>query len=155
MSHSGKLDSVVLTWLSTRLTLELVKRFEQEGGGITLMEDQATKVNFLRLSTNAEMIQFATHAQVNDEQPLKSFLALNPQPKENDDGYLLASDLYGLNLNSKLVVLSACQTGLGQYQRGEGVLSLAHAFQYAGSPSMGYSLWSIADQQTNWVIDHL
>ena len=109
----------------------------------------------MRLSTNAEIIHFATHAQVNDEQPLKSFLALNPQPKENDDGYLLASDLYGLNLHSKLVVLSACQTGLGQYQRGEGVLSLAHAFQYAGSPSMIYSLWSIDDQQTNWVVDHL
>lgn len=155
MAHSGQLDSVFLAWLSTPWSLELVRRFEQEGWGITLTEDQATKANFLRLSANAEIIHFATHAQVNDEQPLKSFLALNPQPKENDDGYLLASDLYGLNLHSKLVVLSACQTGLGQYQRGEGVLSLAHAFQYAGSPSMVYSLWSIDDQQTNWVIDHL
>lgn len=155
MANSSQLDSVFLTWLSTPWSLELVRRFEQEGWGKTLTENQATKANFLRLSANAEIIHFATHAQVNDEQPLKSFLALNPQPEENDDGYLLASDLYGLNLNSKLVVLSACQTGLGQYQRGEGVLSLAHAFQYAGSPSMIYSLWSIDDQQTNWMIDHL
>lgn len=155
MANSGQLDSVFLTWLSTPWSLELVRRFEKEGWGISLTEDQATKANFLRLSANAEIIHFATHAQVNDEQPLKSFLALNPQPKENDDGYLFASDLYSLNLNSKLVVLSACQTGLGQYKSGEGVLSLAHAFQYAGSPSMIYSLWSIDDQQTNWMIDQL
>lgn len=146
-------DSVFLNWVSTPWSLALVNELAKKGWGEILTDTAATKSRFLSLSENVNVLHFATHAEVNDRQPLQSFLALTPSPLQNDDGYLYASDLYGLNLNSNLVVLSACQTGLGNFQQGEGVLSLAHAFQYAGVPAMVYSLWSIDDQQTNRLIE--
>lgn len=145
-------DSTFLNWLSTPWSVALLNELEQENWGETLIGPIATKSKFLPLSKEANIIHFATHAFINNENPLRSFLALNPAPNQKDDGYLYASDLYGLDLNNLLVVLSACQTGLGDYQQGEGVISLAHGFQYAGCPSMIYSLWSIDDQQTNWMI---
>ncbi len=146
-------DSIFLNWVSTPWSIDLVQELERKGWGKILTDTSATKSRFLSLSKNSNILHFATHAEVNDNNPLQSFLALTPSIFQKDDGYLYASDLYGLDLNSKLVVLSACQTGLGRFKKGEGVLSLAHAFQYAGVPAMVYSLWSIDDQQTNWLIE--
>ncbi|MBK8557785.1 MAG: CHAT domain-containing protein [Lewinellaceae bacterium] len=57
-------------------------------------------------------------------------------------------DLYNLSLNADLVVLSACETGIGQLQRGEGIISLARAFSYAGARSILTSMWAVNDART-------
>ncbi|MEM7373415.1 MAG: CHAT domain-containing tetratricopeptide repeat protein [Bacteroidota bacterium] len=152
LSPGQTVDSVFMQWLSTPWSLELVREFDRENWGKILLESDATKTQFLDKSRDAQLIHFATHARVEDQAPLNSFLALHPDPEEAKTGYLFAHELYGMTLSAALVVLSACQTGIGTYQEGEGVLSLAHAFQYAGSPSLIMSLWSIDDQQTNWLI---
>lgn len=57
-------------------------------------------------------------------------------------------DLYNLQLNADPVVLSACETGIGELRRGEGIVSLARGFTYAGAKSIVTSLWSVADEKT-------
>ena len=61
---------------------------------------------------------------------------------------MYAHEIYQLDLNADLVVLSACETGYGKFNQGEGVMSLARSFMYAGTPSLVVSLWQVNDQST-------
>jgi CHAT domain-containing protein len=90
------------------------------------------------------VLHFATHAVVDDAFPEKSFLALD---NRQQDGRLTLGEVYGLNLHTHLVVLSACRTGLGKVT-GDGVQGLSRAFFYAGSASVITTLWDVADQPT-------
>ncbi len=90
------------------------------------------------------IIHLATHAYFNKEQPLFSYLLLHPT--ENNDGQLTVHEVFGLDLRARLVVLSACQTGLGDISRGDELVGLSRAFIYAGTPSVIVSLWSLADE---------
>jgi len=142
-------DSVFLTWLRTPWSQAFVERIEEEGWGASLTAQSATEEKLLEQAPRASVLHFGTHARLENDRPLYSFLALAPEPTTEQDGYLYTYELYSEPLNAQLAVLTACETGLGRYRRGEGVLSLAHAFRYAGCPSVVYSLWSIDDQQSN------
>lgn len=109
--------------------------------GITFMEGAASKANFIQSTENSEILHLATHACIDDVNFDESRIFFT-------DGYLYVHELYFLKNKAKMAVLSACQTGIGQYQKGEGMLSLAHAFAYAGVPSVTMSLWSVNDQST-------
>jgi len=65
------------------------------------------------------------------------------------NGFLRLHDVFNLKLQAELVVLSACQTGLGEEVRGEGLVGLTRGFMYAGSPRVVVSLWSVDDQATS------
>ena len=82
-----------------------------------------------------------------DERPLDSFLALSRDAAGGDDGRLTVQDIYGLDLQASLVVLSACRTGLGQLSS-DGIVGLTRAFFYAGTPSVMATLWDVADEPT-------
>ncbi len=88
------------------------------------------------------IIHFATHGVIRDDMPLESFLALTPS--SSGDGHLTVRDIFAMNLHADLVVLSACNTGLGKVN-GDGVIGLSRAFMYAGTPSAVVSLWRVAD----------
>ncbi|MBF0556790.1 MAG: CHAT domain-containing protein [Nitrospirae bacterium] len=75
-------------------------------------------------------------------------MVLNLLGNDSEDGFLTASEVFGLNLNADLVALSACKTGLGVQSAGEGVVGLSRAFMYAGADSVMVSLWSVADEST-------
>lgn len=142
-------DSVFLGWLRTPWSLAFAERMQEEGWGSSLTAQQATEELLLEKAPQASILHFGTHARLENNRPLYSFLALAPEPTTEHDGYLYTYELYNQPLNAQLAMLTACETGLGSYRRGEGVLSLAHAFRYAGCPSVVYSLWSIDDQQSN------
>ena len=95
-------------------------------------------------------IHFATHGYLDPERPSLSALLLSFRNEKNEpeDGYLRVSDIYNLHFNADLVVLSACQTGLGRDVRGEGLVGLPRAFLYAGAPRVVVSLWNVSDQAT-------
>jgi CHAT domain-containing protein/tetratricopeptide (TPR) repeat protein len=96
------------------------------------------------------IIHFATHGVLNTTRPELSSVVLSlvdPQGRPQN-GFLRLNDIFNLNLPAELVVLSACQTGLGQNIRGEGLIGLTRGFMYAGAPRVLVSLWSVNDEST-------
>jgi CHAT domain-containing protein len=96
-------------------------------------------------------LHFATHGFLDSERPGLSSLVLSmvdPQGAQQD-GFLRANDIYNLKLPAELVVLSACQTGLGKDIKGEGLVGLTRGFMYAGAARVVVSLWSVNDKATS------
>lgn len=96
-----------------------------------------------------KFIHIATHGFVNSEKPELSGILLAQDNTTNEDGILYSGEIYNLNLNADLVVLSACETGLGQLKRGEGVIGLTRSLMYAGADNLIVSLWRVADKSTS------
>ena len=90
-------------------------------------------------------MHFATHTRIDDYNPLSSTLSFYPFDGSGEDGVLNTYEIYSLDLKGELAVLSACSTGNGKLQKGEGVISLARAFTYAGMPSVIMTLWDVDD----------
>ena len=94
-------------------------------------------------SEEAGIVHLAMHGEVEDEHPLLSRLFFNVS--EEEDGLLHIYEIYNLHMPAELVILSACNTASGKLQRGEGIMSMERAFQYAGSRSLLATLWSVDD----------
>ncbi|MCX6328324.1 MAG: CHAT domain-containing protein [Bacteroidia bacterium] len=94
-------------------------------------------------------LHFATHGFVNSEKPELSGLLLAQDTTGGEDGVLYSGEIYNLKLNADLVVLSACETGLGKIQKGEGIIGLTRALLYAGAKNIIVSLWQVADESTS------
>ncbi len=98
-----------------------------------------------------KILHFATHGLIDERRPELSGILLslfNESGKQNDGGFIRLQDVYGLKLKSDLVVLSACDTGIGKEIKGEGVMSLNNAFLQAGAKSVVSSLWKVDDTAT-------
>ncbi|MBA3322750.1 MAG: CHAT domain-containing protein [Pyrinomonadaceae bacterium] len=94
------------------------------------------------------VLHVATHGLLNSERPQFTGVVLSLVGNREGDGFLRTDEIFNLKLGSPLVMLSACETGLGKEKRGEGVIGLTRAFMYAGAPTVGVSLWSVADRST-------
>jgi len=106
-----------------------------------LMHQQASKENFLAFAKAHSILHLSTHAHSGN--------FTIPAAMEFYDDVMLLQEFYSLNLNPKLVVLSACETGVGKIQTGEGAMSLARGFQYAGAQNLLFSLWQVNDLSTS------
>lgn len=115
---------------------------------VTVYQDvDATKNQFQKQNLgNYGYIHFATHAFVNEANPDLSGIVLQGNGEEN--GILYVSDIYNLQLNADLVVLGACETGLGSVHKGEGMIGFTRAFTYAGASNLVVSMWRVSDQPT-------
>jgi CHAT domain-containing protein/tetratricopeptide (TPR) repeat protein len=96
------------------------------------------------------ILHFATHGLLNSERPELSGLvfSLVDQERKQQDGFLRLHEIYNLELNADLIVLSACETGLGKEIKGEGLIGLTRGFMYAGAPRVVASLWNVDDLAT-------
>jgi CHAT domain-containing protein len=94
------------------------------------------------------ILHIATHGLLNAERPQFTGLVLSLVGNKTGDGFLRTDEIFNLKLGAPLVMLSACETGLGKEKKGEGVIGLTRAFMYAGAPTVGVSLWSVADRST-------
>jgi CHAT domain-containing protein len=95
------------------------------------------------------ILHIATHGFLDAKHPQFSGVVLSlVGNKGGQDGFLRTDEIFNLRLGSPLVMLSACETGLGKEKRGEGVMGLTRGFIYAGAPSVGVSLWSVDDKST-------
>lgn len=99
-------------------------------------------------------VHFATHGNLDSADPQLSGLVLSlvDEAGTPKNGYLRLHDIFNLELGADLVVLSACQTGLGETIRGEGVVGLTRGFMYAGSPRVVVSLWNVDDHSTAFLM---
>jgi len=97
------------------------------------------------------ILHLATHGKANHKAGEFSYLAFAGQP---NPVLFSVGELYNLRLNADLVLLSACETAIGERLRGDGVISLARAFAYAGAKSIVASLWSVNDKSTMYLMDY-
>ena len=97
--------------------------------------------------SNYKYIHIATHGIVNTFEPNLSGLLMYPESGEND-GVLFSGEIYNLELDADLVVLSACETGLGKISKSEGIIGLSRALLYAGADNIIVSLWKVTDEST-------
>jgi len=121
----------------------IAKLFSQ---GTVLLHGEATESAFYEWAPQAQIIHLSTHGSAHERLPLLSLVLLAPD--NHHDGYLLAAEIFSSSLHSRLVVLSACQTALGQYSITEGLIGLTRSFFYAGTESLIASLWSVSDMST-------
>jgi len=110
------------------------------------LEKEATEEKAKTLSPQNDIIHFASHAELNENDPLSSAVLLAKSDKE--DGRLEVREIFGMDLKASLVVLSACETGLGKLSSGDELVGLTRAFIYAGTPSVVASLWNVEDSST-------
>jgi CHAT domain-containing protein len=99
-----------------------------------------------RLSDRFRVLHIAAHGLVDDRKPMRSAVVLAPGPSPESDGLLQTREVMDLRLDTDLVVLSACRTGLGRLLRGEGIEGLNRAFFAAGASSVLMTLWSVSDE---------
>jgi CHAT domain-containing protein len=121
------------------------------GAGMRATDFRASRAT----ATSAELgqyriVHFATHGLLNSEHPELSGLVLSLVDKQGkpQEGFLRLHDIYNLNLPVDLVVLSACNTGLGKEVRGEGLVGIVRGFMYAGAARVVASLWKVDDEAT-------
>jgi CHAT domain-containing protein/Flp pilus assembly protein TadD len=102
------------------------------------------------------IIHFATHGILDRDNPELSAIVLSLVDRQGrpQDGYLRLHDIYNLNLPAELVVLSACDTGLGKEFKGEGLIGLTRGFMYAGAARVMASLWKVEDEPTAKLMRH-
>ena len=106
---------------------------------------EAREETFKKQAAKFPLIHLATHCIVDETQPLYSRIVFAQDNDPAEDGFLHTYEVFDLHLHADLVTLSACETGLGRYSRGEGIIGLSRAFMYAGSASLLVSLWSVSE----------
>jgi CHAT domain-containing protein len=135
----------------TKAEAERIADLARAGGGSAdvWLDLEASEGNVsTRRLEGYRVLHIATHGLLDAERPQFTGLALSLVGDPEADGFLRVEEVFNLRLGSPLVVLSACETGLGREKRGEGVIGLTRAFMYAGAPTVGVSLWAVADNST-------
>ncbi len=128
----------------TKAELEFLQQLFTDGS--FHYETKATERQFKQQAGDYAVIHLAMHGLVDKENPMYSSMVFSEDGDSTEDNFLHAYELQNLPLRADLVVLSACETGYGKYQHGEGVVSIGRGFMYAGTPALVMTLWSINDQ---------
>ena len=135
----------------TRVEADQISKLAKASGGQAdvWLDLDANEENLgTRDISKYRIIHVATHGLLNAERPQFTGVVLSLVGNKTRDGFVRTDEVFNLHLGSPLVMLSACETGLGKEKRGEGVMGLTRAFMYAGAPTVGVSLWSVADKST-------
>ena len=155
IKDSVALDKTYLKLLPQPFSEDLVKQYAKVFNGDYFINENAIKDLFINQAKEHKIIHIGTHAESNNISPELSRLifAKKTDNKENyDENSLYSYEIYNLDLSSNLAILTACETGKPTYQAGEGMISLAHAFNYAGSESILTSLWEIDEESSAKIV---
>jgi CHAT domain-containing protein len=147
----GLSDGKVPSLPGSRDEAEAIIAYAPWGTGLKAMGFDATRSSVNRPEVaEYRIVHFATHGFVDYQHPELSGLVLSlvDQNGRAQEGHLRLHDIYNLNLAADLVVLSACNTGLGKEIKGEGLIGLTRGFMYAGADTVAASLWKVDDDAT-------
>lgn len=130
---------------------------EMEGIGNSLFSkkirgDKATESKFKKEVGKYNVLHLAMHTLINNNQPMLSKLVFYQNNDTIEDGMLNTYELFSMDLNANLAVLSACNTGSGKLIKGEGIMNLARGFIFAGVPSIVMTMWSVDDQSSALIV---
>ena len=120
--------------------------------GTSLLGEKTTEVAFKKRASKYNILHFAMHTLINNEKPMLSKLVFYQDGDSIEDGMLNTYELFGMDLNAGLAVLSACNTGSGKLLKGEGIMSLARGFMYAGVPGIVMTMWAVEDQASAQIV---
>jgi CHAT domain-containing protein len=148
-----KLSNAALDTLEHNIpeVLEIVKIID----GRAITDSSATEDTFKALADDFRLLHLSTHGYANYEAGDFSYLAFYQLPEDSIENELLfTGEVYSLKLNADMVVLSACEAGIGELRQGEGIISLARGFSYAGAKSIVTSLWKVNDLSTKILMEY-
>jgi len=131
-----------------------VEEISEKLDGDLLINNNATKEKLLESIPNYRILHFASHAELNSSNSAYSKIILASDVADTINSELYAYEIQNSKLNADLVILSACNTGVGELLVGEGIASLARSFNYAGAKSILVSLWAIPDYSTSQIINY-
>ncbi|MEM7185657.1 MAG: CHAT domain-containing protein, partial [Bacteroidota bacterium] len=154
---SLELDKTYLTLLPQPFSIDMAEEYSRRFNGNSYLNENSTKQLFTANAREHKIIHIATHAESNNISPELSRLVFAKNLDDDAsiaDNYLYTFEIYNQNLSSNLAILTACETGKPTHQPGEGMISLAHAFNYAGSESILTSLWKVDEQSSNQIIGY-
>jgi CHAT domain-containing protein len=133
----------------TRDEIRAISKYFPKGKKDIFLGQDAREENIKKPPRNEyQVVHFACHGFLDENQPFRSALVLCQDQEREEDGFLQVRELYNLRLKANLVVLSACHSGRGKLEKGEGILGLTRMFFYSGSKSVLSTLWSVNDQST-------
>lgn len=112
----------------------------------------ATERRFKEEAGQYNVLHLAMHTLINNNQPMLSKLVFSQNNDTLEDGLLNTYELFSMDLNAGLAVLSACNTGSGKLLEGEGIMNLARGFIYAGVPAIVMTMWSVDDQSSAEIV---
>ena len=150
-------DGPLRRLLFTRREAEAITQLVTKQEAKTALDFSASRTNALSATLrDYRVLHFATHGILNSTHPELSGLVLSlvDARGQAQDGFFRLHEIYNLQLNAELVVLSACQTGLGKEIKGEGLIGLTRGFMYAGVPRVIASLWKVNDKATAELMKH-
>jgi len=125
-----------------------IELLEQDYKGTFIKGTAANERKVKQLAGDFAIIHLAMHGLLNEKSPILSSLVLTENNDSSENNFLQAYEISKLKLAADLVVLSACETGYGRFEKGNGVASLARSFMYAGASSLVVSLWQVNDMAT-------
>jgi CHAT domain-containing protein len=140
--------------LEIRRIVSTMTRFART---LMLLGNDATEHRIKTTATDTRVLHVASHSEVNMIDPL--FSVIYVESDEKTDGALYAYELFGMNLNIDLIMLSSCESASGTYIQGSGMVGLGRALQFAGARSLIMNTWSIRDQTASdistWFYENL
>lgn len=154
IKDSISLDYQYLSLLPQPNTSKLAKKVKNLLNGNAYLDNASTQTSFIKNAAGHKIVHIGTHAEYNNAYPERSRLIFAKNINAvNDTNSLYLSDIYNCNVSSDLTILTACESGKPGFHDGEGMISLAHAFNYAGSKSILTGLWKLDEQSSNMITD--
>ncbi|MHA7843889.1 MAG: CHAT domain-containing protein [Winogradskyella sp.] len=153
IKDSVELDYSYLKLLPQPFAKDLAKSYSRLFDGNSFLNEKASKSVFTKNAKEHKIIHIGTHAESDNVSPEFSRLIF-AKNTDSENNSLYTYEIYNQNLASNLAILTACETGKPSYQPGEGMISLAHAFNYAGSESILTSLWKIDEQSSTQILEY-
>ncbi|WP_298319739.1 CHAT domain-containing protein [uncultured Aquimarina sp.] len=135
-------------------TREEIKAIANIVDGQYFYGSEATEENFKKHAGDYNILHLALHGDVDNERPENSRLYFTKSKDTVEDNYLYSHELFALDIPAELTVLSACNTGTGKIAKGEGIMSLGNAFQYAGTKSLLLTNWEVSDETTPKIMEY-